>query len=50
MGPGKPGLRYKSEKTDFKRGTIINGNPLVLIVATSLKKPNWPEEDQLAQS
>ena len=33
MGPGEPGLRYKSEKTDFKRGTIINGNPLVLIVA-----------------
>ena len=30
MGAGEPGLRYKSEKTDFKRGTTINGNPLVL--------------------
>ena len=33
MGPGEPGLRYKSEKTDFKRVTTINGNPLVFIVA-----------------
>ena len=38
MGPGELGLRYKSEKTDFKRGTTINGNPLVLIVATSFKE------------
>ena len=49
MGPGELGLRYKSEKTDFKRGTTINGNPLVLIVARSLKNPSWPEENQLAQ-
>ena len=41
-------LGTKVKKRTLK-GTTINGNPLVLIVATSLKKPNWPEENQLAQ-
>ena len=41
-------LGTKVKKRTLK-GTTINGNPLVLIVATSLKNPNWPEENQLAQ-
>ena len=34
--------------TDYYRGNIITGKPVVFCAAHKVKNPNWPEAKQLA--